>query len=135
MTGRVPDARETALARRALSGLWRERAAERGLPDPTDLSGSCKFSSLLLSDVFGLEMRGSEDHQFCVGPGGEVVDLNADEPDVRALADPHRHDPSFWMSPDHAESLGSCRPRVARWAVRLRAEIAAAEATFGPEGP
>ena len=135
MTPRIPDARETELARKALANLWRERAAERGLPEPADLSGSCKFSSLLLSEVFGLEMRGNEDHQFCVGPGGEIVDLNANEPDVRALADPYRHDSSFWMSPDHAESLESCRRRVASWAVRLRAEIAAAEATFGAEGP
>lgn len=103
------------IVRGALSRLWAERAAERGLVPPDDLAGSCKFSSLLVSSVFGLEMRGSFDHQFCVTEDGSVVDLNENEPDVLDLDEPHEHDEDFWMSRDHRESLESCLLRVMRW--------------------
>lgn len=104
--------------------LWRERAAERLLPDPLDLSGSCKFSSMLVSALFGLEMRGNEDHQFCVTADGEIIDLNAGAEDVRIIHLPHRHDPAFWGCGHHAQSLATCLPRVLRWAETARREIA-----------
>ena len=120
------------LAREAIAELWAERASERGRPPPDDLSGSCKFSSMLVAAVFGLRMRGNADHQFCVTGDDEVIDLNEDASDVRALERPHRHDPRFWMSPDHAASLASCEPRVARWAATLRDRIAEAERSPEP---
>lgn len=110
-----PDPDVADLAREFVLRKWRERAAERGLSVPRDLSGSCKFSSLFASRLFGLEMRGNEDHQFCIHPDGSIFDLNADAEDVRALANPWKHDPAFWMNPDHQESMESCHPRVEAW--------------------
>lgn len=117
-------------ARNVVMRLWEERAAERLLPDPLDLSGSCKFSSMLVSALFGLEMRGNEDHQFCVTPQGEIIDLNEGAEDVRIIHEPHRHDPSFWGCTYHVGSLESCLPRVLRWAEAARREIA--EKSFSP---
>lgn len=62
-----PDADLADRAREFVLRKWRERAEERGLSMPDDLSGSCKFSSLFASRLFGLEMRGNEQHQFCSG--------------------------------------------------------------------
>lgn len=102
---------------------WRERATERGLRAPTDLSSSCKFSSLFAQRVFGGKLRGNWDHQFVVLPDGKVLDLNLDAEDVRALDDPHRHDRSFWGNREHRESMASCEPRVAAWVEEFRREM------------
>lgn len=108
-----PDALD--LARDFVFQKWCERAGERLLPMPDDLSGSCKFSSLFCAEVFGLKMRGNADHQFCIDEQGSIVDLNAGAADVSRLSDPWRHDPIFWNNRDHRASMQSCRPRVALW--------------------
>lgn len=114
----------------ALEG-WRERASERGRPVPADLSGSCKFTSLLAQRLFGGRLRGNADHQFLELPGGERLDLNADAADVRDLQargiDPWRHDPLFWHNPDHRASLRSCAARVAIWEEEVRRAVDAGE--------
>lgn len=110
---------ELDAAKAFVRARWRERAAERGMPDPgDDLAGACKFASLFAQAVFGGDLRGNYDHQFVV-IDGIVIDLCEEASDVRDLvrrgSDPHRHDPEFWGNPDHQESLASCQPRVARW--------------------
>ncbi|WP_411839688.1 hypothetical protein [Paracoccus sp. ME4] len=125
-------------AREFVLRKWRERAAERNLPAPEDLSGSCKFSSLFAAKLFGLEMRGNEQHQFCIRPDGSIFDLNAGAADVAALADPWKHDPVFWMNPDHREAMESCEARVAAWLEDFAAEISVPQMVYvlvpTPEG-
>lgn len=113
--------------------LWCDRAEERGWTPPKDLSGSCKFSSLLLHEICGLEMRGNRDHQFCVTADGTVVDLNAGSGDILALARPYRRDQRFWGNREHREALESCLPRVAAWAQEARQRLREACPEDDPE--
>lgn len=115
MTHLAPTEKNISLARAFALNRWRDRARERGLPIPDDLSSSCKFTSLFAQGLFGGRLRGNHDHQFLELPGGEILDLNAEAKDVRALDTHYRHDPVFWNNPDHRASLRSCRPRVADW--------------------
>ena len=107
----------------ALEG-WRERAAERGAPAPSDLTSACKFASIFCKALFGGEIRGNEDHQFNF-LNGAVIDLSEDSADVRGMlaagADPHRHDIEFFGNDEHLEAMLSCMPRVERWVTRYRA--------------
>lgn len=106
---------------------WRARAKERGLPEPSDLSGSCKFTSLLLRRLFGGRLRGNEGHQFLELSGGQRLDLNEWAQDVVELRakglDPWRHDPLFWNNPDHRASLRSCEARVDLWETEVRSRL------------
>ena len=102
-----------ALAKRFLLLKWQERAAERGLRNkPVDLENACKFVSLFVQSVFGLEMRGYWAHQFNMLPDGSVLDLTDT---VSGASAEIFHDPSFWDNPEHRASMDSCRPRVAQW--------------------
>ena len=93
---------------------WRERAAERGNQMPSDLSYSCKFTTLFVKMVFGGSIKGNFDHQFNF-IDGRIVDLNHDAADVVSLDDPHRHDELFFGNRDHIGSMKSCLPRVEQW--------------------
>lgn len=97
----------------AMAG-WRERAQERGLASPEDLSGCCKFSSLFVKFLFGGCIEGHYDHQFNVIEDQEF-DLNDSAKDVREMSHPHWHDDGFIGSHDHVESMKSCLPRVLGW--------------------
>jgi len=125
-------------ARAFVMAKWRERARELGLPDPDDLSGSCRFSSMFAQGIFGGELQGNPAHQF-VRLDGEVLDLNADARDVRErraeweaaqrkarigrrldgrewhARDPHAHDRRYWWSMENQEALRRCKPRVDSW--------------------
>lgn len=115
---RLPATPENiARTKRFVMQKWIERAEERGtLAPPTDLSNSCKFSSLFAREIFGGRLRGHQAHQF-VELDGRVLDLNTDALDVQQLgADAHQHDDEyFWGNPEHQEALDSCRPRVKAW--------------------
>lgn len=104
--------------------MWRERAAEMGREQPLDLSSSCKFTSMFAQHVFGGEIRGNYDHQFVSLPNGEVLDLNIDAEDVKAMSSPHEHDKRFFNNPKHKASMASCLPRVEKWVEEFRREIA-----------
>lgn len=93
---------------------WKERAEERGLKEPKDLSYACKFTSLFVREVIGGYISGNEKHQFVV-VDDEVVDINEGAEDVRKLDDPHLEDFGFIGNPDHLDSLESCLPRVQSW--------------------
>lgn len=115
----IAACKATALA------MWRRRAAERGLPEPSDLSGSCKFTSLFAGMIFGGEIRGNHDHFHLRTPGGIEVDLNEDAADVVAIRrqgrDPLLHDRRLMRSRDVRESLASCVARVEGWVAEHRA--------------
>lgn len=109
---------------------WRERASERGMPEPSDLTDACKFAALFAKVLFGGELRGSHAHHFNI-VDGVTVDLTVGSEWMRsALAagvDPYRHDPSFFGNREHIESLQSCLPRVHGW-IRLFDQAYALEA-------
>ena len=110
----TPDAETLAWMRAFCLDKWRERAADRGLSCPSDLSSSCKFTSLFARAFFGGSLEGNELHQFLV-VDDEVVDLNVNAQDVAMMDDPHAHDPGFFGNPEHIEALESCIPRVNIW--------------------
>lgn len=116
---------------------WKERSKERGDFAPTDLSGSCKFSSMFAQKIFGGKLAGNENHQY-VMLNGTIIDLNIDAEDVVNFqkeydrdgfigykkskygwmewhGPPHEHDEIFFNNQDHRESMKSCRPRVNQW--------------------
>jgi hypothetical protein len=98
---------------------WRERASERQLPPPADLSGGCKFVSLFANRLFGGELRGNWDHQYVVLSNGQQIDLTKPSENLALIIkggkDPYRHDSLFWGNADHLESLESCGHRVDAW--------------------
>lgn len=104
------------LAREFVFRKWKERATEFGKPEPADLSYACKFSSMFAQRIFGGRLQGNIDHQFLRTPDGQIVDLNIEAADVKALgAGAHQHDAGWFGCPDHKDSMASCRPRVAAW--------------------
>lgn len=82
--------------------------------EPSDLSGSCKFSSIFAALVFDAVIDGNENHQFAMKDGA-VIDLNADASDVLTQEHPYRLDPIFFGSRDHIKSMKSCMPRIIGW--------------------
>jgi hypothetical protein len=108
-------AENIAAAKAFVMRKWTERAVELGRPVPSDLSNSCKFSSLFAQAIFGGRLEGHVDHQYVRLTDGSILDLNAEAADVKAMANPHRHDSRFWGNAEHADALRSCKPRVDRW--------------------
>lgn len=84
---------------------------------PSDLSDTCKFSSLFARELFGGRLRGNQAHQFVELKNGQILDLNADAADVARLGShAYEHEPLyFWGNPEHKDALESCRPRVEKW--------------------
>jgi hypothetical protein len=107
--------RDPAELREFVLERWKERAAERGLPEPADLANACKFSALFVKSVLGGRIVGNWDHAFNE-VDGKVVDICAAE--NAHLADPYRRDGAFMRDDAAIESFESCLPRVADW-VRL----------------
>ena len=101
---------------------WRERATERGYPEPEDLSSSCKFTSMFAQAIFGGQIRGNYEHQFLV-IDDEIIDLNKDAADVKAMDDPHDHDESWFGNDEHIDSMQSCKPRVMDWVREFKAGL------------
>lgn len=103
---------------------WCERAVERGAMPPTDLSGSCKYGSLFMNQVFGGIICGHYEHQYNI-IGGRIVDLSHDAMDVGRLTNPYLHEPDFFAIPKKQTALNRCLPRVEGWVVQFLAEIEA----------
>jgi hypothetical protein len=101
---------------------WCERAAERGASLPIDLSGSCKYGSLFMNQVFGGVICGHYEHQYNI-IGGRIVDLSHDAMDVGRLTNPYLHEPDYFNIPKKQASLDRCLPRVQGWVVQFLAEI------------
>jgi hypothetical protein len=101
---------------------WCERAAERGALPPADLSGSCKYGSLFMNQVFGGVIFGHYQHQYNI-IGGRIVDLSHDAIDVGSIKNPYLHEPDFFAIPKKQASLNACLPRVEIWVVQFLAEI------------
>lgn len=101
---------------------WCELTVERHAFTPSDLSGSCKYGSLFMNQVFGGSIRGHYEHQYNM-IGGRIVDLSHDAMDVGKIINPYLHEPSFFDIPERQASLDNCLPRVAGWAVQFLAEI------------
>lgn len=120
---------------------WQERAAERGLPEPRDLSMACKFAAAFAQGVYGGDIEANELHTW-VRLNGQVIDLTHTSHDTQMLyrgevpesmkhyVDAHEvemgelysPDEHFMASPDFKESMASNRPRVEAWLVEYRAQ-------------
>lgn len=137
---RFPNEDEIEEAERFVLARWRDRAAERGEPRPSNLGDACKFASLFAQAVFGGQMRGNWHHQWVEIEGRRIdltngvglensndlrhtqIKLGASMEEVGWVSDPFQHDARWWMNPDHVESLNSCLPRVLRWVEQWEAE-------------
>jgi hypothetical protein len=101
---------------------WCEKAAERQVLAPVDLSGSCKYGSLFMNQVFGGIIHGHYQHQYNI-IGGRIVDLSHDALDVGRMTNPYLHEPDFFIIPEKQASLNRCLPRVNRWVVQFLQEV------------
>jgi hypothetical protein len=70
---------------------WCNQAKDRGLTAPIDLSGSCKYGSLFMNQVFGGKIFGHYKHQYNI-ISGRIVDLSHDAIDVGKFTNPYLHD-------------------------------------------
>ena len=112
------NAQTLNLARDFVYDSWCERSRELGYSPafmPSDLSGSCKFSSLFVQRVFGGTVEANYHHCFN-RIDGVVIDLNEHAMDVLSMDNPYLHDEVFANDPEFHESLESCLPRVEKWA-------------------
>jgi hypothetical protein len=121
-----PTADNIELAATFAFSMWRQRWREQkadweskvGSPyhtdEPSDLSGSCKFSSIFAALAFDADLDGNYDHQFAV-KRGQIIDLNGGASDVMAMEKPYGLDPIFFGSRDHMASMKSCMPRIISW--------------------
>ncbi len=111
-----------ALAKAFVFRKWCEQAAERGAFPPTDLSGSCKYGSLFMNQIFGGVICGHYEHQYNI-IGGRIVDLRHDAIDVGKIKYPYLHEPDFFAIPEKLASLNRCLPRVMNWVSLFMEEI------------
>jgi hypothetical protein len=93
---------------------WCDQAAERRIAVPIDLSGSCKYGSLFMNQVFGGSICGHYQHQYNL-IGGRIVDLSHDAIDVGKMTNPYLHEPDFFAIPEKRAALILCLPRVEGW--------------------
>lgn len=100
---------------------WCEHAVERHAAIPTDLSGSCKYGSLFMNQVFGGSICGHYEHQYN-RIGGRIVDLSHDSADVARMANPYLHEQEYFAIPELRDSLDLCLPRVNRWVIEFMGE-------------
>ena len=101
---------------------WCEQAAERHALPPADLSGSCKYGSLFMNQVFGGSICGHYEHQYNI-IGGRIVDLSHDAADVGRISNPYLHEPDFFAIPEKQAALANCLPRVERWVAQFLDEL------------
>jgi hypothetical protein len=113
-----------ALAKVFVFRKWCELAVERRKLLPTDLSGSCKYGSLFMNQVFGGAIHGHYEHQYNI-IGGRVVDLSHDAIDVGRMTNPYLHEPDFFAIPKKKASLDDCLPRVKCWVIQFIGEVEA----------
>ena len=110
---------------------WVERYRQRGLPEPRDGSGSCKFASLFAKLVFGGKICGNPEHLY-VKLGDTIIDFSEASEDVRGLDAPYTDIPEWLENEDLKKSLISCLPRVSLWYDRFLDQKEAD--FFKPEG-
>ncbi|CAB5514388.1 hypothetical protein LMG26857_03447 [Achromobacter anxifer] len=119
--GAIPlTADNLAVAKAVLTAGWKDRARERELPEPEDLSGACKFASLLVKLAFGGRVQGCHAHQYNV-VDQKIIDLT-EQHEFDGLG----HDEVFFGNPEHLESLTSCLPRVHDWLQELTSTVTTA---------
>lgn len=111
-----------ALAKAFVFRKWCEQANERQKLPPKDLSGSCKYGSLFMNQLFGGEIHGNYQHQYNI-IDGRIVDLSHDALDVGKINNPYLHEPDFFKIPEKHASLNGCLPRVGHWVNQFLDEL------------
>ncbi|MFA5490203.1 MAG: hypothetical protein WC284_13455 [Candidimonas sp.] len=109
-----PTPKNIQMAKNFVLMKWKERAKEKKLPLPVDLSNACKFNTLFIKKIFGGKIKGNYNHQYNV-IDGKIIDLSDDSSDVILMNKPYEHDEIFFGNPEHIESLKSCQNRVDQW--------------------
>ena len=104
------DPAKVAQARAILWRLWRERAADLGLPEPTDLRGADAYAALIARELLGGEIRANREHVW-VERDGEVIDLMAEGDAIREPAG-YSRDEGFERSDWFRASLDASWPLV-----------------------
>lgn len=97
-----------------LFARWTALAVQRGEASPSDLSGSCKYGSLMMQYVFGGSIRGHFEHQYNF-IDGRLVDLSHDASDVGRMKHPYLHEHAYFSVPALQASLAGCAPRAEAW--------------------
>lgn len=113
-----------ALAKVFVFRKWCERAVERGMITPIDLSGACKYGSLFMNRVFGGVICGHYEHQYNIIEG-RIVDLSHDAIDVGKMTNPYLHEPDYFAIPEKQAALNLCVPRVELWVMQFLVEVEA----------
>lgn len=111
-------------AKEFLKEKWAQRHRELGREgEPTDLSGACKFGSMLAKALFGGRIVGNPEHQILKLPTRMV--------DLTDLWNPEtfHHDKEFFGNPEHTESMVSCESRVQLWVHEFKKRYGAASKT------
>lgn len=119
---------------------WQERATERGLPTPNDLSGACKFAAAFAQGIFGGKLEANELHTW-LRNGSINVDFTKDSADTRDLIagrvpasmqayvnhfkievpeDIYEADRSFMKSRDFKNSIQANHERVTDWVIEWK---------------
>jgi hypothetical protein len=102
---------------------WQAWADEQGRARPVDLSGACKYGSLMVQYVFGGSIRGHFEHQYNF-IDGRLVDLSHDALDVGRMRHPYQHEPAYFAVPELQASLAGCSPRAEAWGAKFIASRA-----------
>lgn len=114
---------------------WKARAAERGLNEPTDLSGACKFAAAFAKGVMGGEIEANEAHTW-LKKGSQIIDYTEESQDTKTLSvgdapasmqpyfdtygidvpeNIYEPDNQFMRSRDFQDSMRANQPRVDSW--------------------
>lgn len=82
----------------------------------------CKFTPLFTSIVFEGNITGNCNHQFITYNGG-IIDLNANDDNLKSLPNAYRIDEDFISSRDYASSKKSSAPTVLIWLHKFNDEL------------
>lgn len=100
----------------ALQKLWDEHQKSKFIKPDGLRAESSTFGALLAREVFGGTLAGNSDHTFVL-LGDIIIDLNASQPDVKALDSlAHIHIPDVLNQEAFREKLGAHLPKAESWA-------------------
>lgn len=104
------------IAADVLQRLWNEHQKSRYIKPDGGRANSSTYGALLARELFGGTLAGNSDHIFVLH-GDIIVDLNATQPDVKALDSlAHINIPNVLTQEAFREKLGAHLPKAEAWA-------------------